>query len=42
MQKERIVKVLEKASTSDLLLEMQKLMVVQIGNGWKLTEVTKR
>jgi len=42
MQKARMAKLLEKASTTDLLLEMQKLRAVQIGNVWKLTEVTKR
>jgi hypothetical protein len=35
-------KLLEKSSTVDLLLEMQKLRAVQIGKVWKLTEVTKR
>jgi hypothetical protein len=42
MQRAQKAELLEKASTSDLLFEMQKLRVVQIGNIWKLTEVTKR
>lgn len=42
MQKAQKAKLLEKSSTVDLLLEMQKLRAVQIGRVWKLTEVTKR
>ncbi len=42
VQKARKAKLLEKNSTTDLLLEMQKLRAVHIGNVWKLTEVTKR
>jgi transposase len=42
LQKARKAKLLEKDSIESLLMEMGKLRAVQIGNTWKLTEISKR
>lgn len=42
MQNALTVKIHEKSSTMDRLLEMKKLRIIQIRKVWKLTEVSKR
>lgn len=42
LQRARAAKLLEKASLEDIVLELTKLRVVQIGSSLKLSEVTKK
>jgi transposase len=42
LQRARTAKLLDKSSLEDVVLEMTKLRVVQIGSSLKLSEVTKR
>ncbi len=42
LQRARKAKLLEKSSVEEILREMSKLRAVNIGNTWKLTEITKK
>jgi len=42
LQRARAAKLLDKASLEDIVLELTKLRVVQIGSSLKLSEVTRR
>jgi hypothetical protein len=42
LQRAMAAKLLDKSSLEDLVLEMTKLRIVQIGSSLKLSEVTKR
>jgi len=42
LQRARAAKLLDRSSLEDIVLELTKLRVVQVGSSLKLTEVTKR